>query len=313
MPAHLPARPRCLRRQEGLRRRRLRRMHGLARRHPGAFLPDARLPRRRPRDHDHRGARARARPASDAASLSRRTGVPVRLLRRRHDHDGRLAWTSTSAPICRMRSRAICAAAPATARSPMRSSGVTTIEEDIAGKACGASLPNPFSEAIVTGRARYTMDVAIDRLLHLKVLRSPHAHARILHIGQRAGACRSGRGRDLHLGGRAAPALQHGDPRRPPRRSRRHLRARQRRALRRPARRRGRRRNRGRGRKGLPAARRHVRDPAGGVRSGGRDGSRTHRCCTTRAAPREATSSSTSTARSAAWRTASRPPTPCTR
>ena len=43
---------------------------------------------------------------------------------------------------------------------------------------------NPFGEAIVTGHARYTMDVAIDGLLHLKVLRSPHAHARILGIGR---------------------------------------------------------------------------------------------------------------------------------
>jgi putative selenate reductase molybdopterin-binding subunit len=57
-------------------------------------------------------------------------------------------------------------------------------EEDVAGKACGASLRNPFGEAIVTGQARYTLDVAVDRVLHLKVLRSPHAHARIVRIGR---------------------------------------------------------------------------------------------------------------------------------
>jgi CO/xanthine dehydrogenase Mo-binding subunit/aerobic-type carbon monoxide dehydrogenase small subunit (CoxS/CutS family) len=61
--------------------------------------------------------------------------------------------------------------------------GVCSTEEDVAGQACGASLRNPFAEAIVTGRAHYTMDVAMDGLLHLKVLRSPHAHARILRIG----------------------------------------------------------------------------------------------------------------------------------
>jgi putative selenate reductase molybdopterin-binding subunit len=60
--------------------------------------------------------------------------------------------------------------------------GVTAIEDDIAGSACGASLPSPFSEGIVTGQARYTMDVAVDGVLHLKVLRSPHAHARIVAI-----------------------------------------------------------------------------------------------------------------------------------
>ena len=40
--------------------------------------------------------------------------------------------------------------------------GVAAVEDDVAGQACGASLPNPFAEAIVTGRARYTMDVAIE-------------------------------------------------------------------------------------------------------------------------------------------------------
>jgi putative selenate reductase molybdopterin-binding subunit len=62
--------------------------------------------------------------------------------------------------------------------------GVANAEEDVAGKACGANLANPFSEAIVTGRARYTMDLEVDRVLHLKVLRSPHAHARIVSIGR---------------------------------------------------------------------------------------------------------------------------------
>jgi CO/xanthine dehydrogenase Mo-binding subunit/aerobic-type carbon monoxide dehydrogenase small subunit (CoxS/CutS family) len=62
--------------------------------------------------------------------------------------------------------------------------GVANAEEDIAGKACGANLANPFGESIVTGRARYTMDVVVDQVLHLKVLRSPHAHARIVRIGR---------------------------------------------------------------------------------------------------------------------------------
>ncbi len=60
--------------------------------------------------------------------------------------------------------------------------GIAEAEEDVAGKACGASLNNPFGESIVTGHARYTLDIAMDGVLHLKVLRSPHAHARILSI-----------------------------------------------------------------------------------------------------------------------------------
>ena len=64
--------------------------------------------------------------------------------------------------------------------------GKTNIEADIAGQACGASLPNPFTDAILTGKARYTMDIAMEGMLHLKVLRSPHAHARIVEIDKTA-------------------------------------------------------------------------------------------------------------------------------
>jgi putative selenate reductase molybdopterin-binding subunit len=63
--------------------------------------------------------------------------------------------------------------------------GIGSAETDIAGKACGASLANPFSESIVTGHARYTMDIAMVDLLHMKVLRSPHAHAEIQAIDRR--------------------------------------------------------------------------------------------------------------------------------
>src|SRR5882724_3453170 len=62
--------------------------------------------------------------------------------------------------------------------------GKVNIEEDVAGRACGASLPNPFTDAILTGKARYTMDIAMEGMLHLKVLRSPHAHARIKSISK---------------------------------------------------------------------------------------------------------------------------------
>jgi putative selenate reductase molybdopterin-binding subunit len=64
--------------------------------------------------------------------------------------------------------------------------GRKNVEEDIAGKAHGAGLGNPFGPAIVTGKARYTMDVAVDNLLYIKVLRSPHAHARIRSIDTKA-------------------------------------------------------------------------------------------------------------------------------
>ena len=60
--------------------------------------------------------------------------------------------------------------------------GIVSVEEDVAGKACGASIASPLAESIVTGNAHYTMDVAMEGMLHLKVVRSPHAHARVLAI-----------------------------------------------------------------------------------------------------------------------------------
>lgn len=49
----------------------------------------------------------------------------------------------------------------------------------------GDDVPAPASLAVVTGKARYTLDVPAEEmpgLLHLKLLRSPHAHARVLSI-----------------------------------------------------------------------------------------------------------------------------------
>ena len=42
--------------------------------------------------------------------------------------------------------------------------------------------PIHVAEPIVTGNAHYTMDVEMEGMLHLKVVRSPHAHARITAI-----------------------------------------------------------------------------------------------------------------------------------
>ena len=54
-----------------------------------------------------------------------------------------------------------------------------------AAKTVGTSVPAPAGRDIVTGRARYTLDVPaaeLPGLLHMKILRSPHAHARIVSI-----------------------------------------------------------------------------------------------------------------------------------
>ncbi|MEV8314717.1 molybdopterin-dependent oxidoreductase [Streptomyces sp. NPDC059900] len=60
--------------------------------------------------------------------------------------------------------------------------GVRHTERPCAGQAVGKSLGAPAGPQIVTGTARYTFDVEVPGLLHMKLLRSPHPHARILTI-----------------------------------------------------------------------------------------------------------------------------------
>ena len=93
--------------------------------------------------------------------------------------------------------------------------GVQSVEEDVAGQACGASLRNPFAEAIVTGRARYTMDFAMEGLLAI----APCARADSPDRASARHFC-TGRRRHFHLGRCAAPPLQHCHSRGSSRRSR---------------------------------------------------------------------------------------------
>jgi putative selenate reductase molybdopterin-binding subunit len=60
--------------------------------------------------------------------------------------------------------------------------GVTSIEQAAPGDAVGTSVGAPAATGVVTGTVEYTMDTAPEGLLHLKVLHSPHAHARIVSI-----------------------------------------------------------------------------------------------------------------------------------
>jgi len=65
--------------------------------------------------------------------------------------------------------------------------GIRNFEEVEPGEASGRSLPAPAGPRVVTGTQPYTMDFVPEGLLHIKLLRSPHAHARIRSI-DRAGA-----------------------------------------------------------------------------------------------------------------------------
>ena len=70
-----------------------------------------------------------------------------------------------------------------------RCTGYRAIADAIAGvpHTDGArNLGAPAGPGIVTGTARFTADVAPDGLLHVKLLRSPHAHARIVALDRGA-------------------------------------------------------------------------------------------------------------------------------
>ncbi|MGY3468961.1 aerobic-type carbon monoxide dehydrogenase small subunit (CoxS/CutS family) [Bradyrhizobium sp. LM6.11] len=65
--------------------------------------------------------------------------------------------------------------------------GKSNLDENVeAGAAFGRSLPAPAGPDVVRGKARYTFDTQIDGLLHIKLLRSPHAHAKIVAIDKSA-------------------------------------------------------------------------------------------------------------------------------
>jgi putative selenate reductase molybdopterin-binding subunit len=64
--------------------------------------------------------------------------------------------------------------------------GKTNVEDADAGAAFGRSLPAPAGPQVVRGTVRYTFDTAIEGLLHIKMLRSPHPHAKIIAIDKTA-------------------------------------------------------------------------------------------------------------------------------
>jgi hypothetical protein len=81
---------------------------------------------------------------------------------------------------------------------------------DVAGQACGASLRQPVRPGHRDGPGPLHHGRAdLEGLLHLKVVRSPHAHARLRSIDRSKALAHPRRGRGLHLGRRAAPPVQH--------------------------------------------------------------------------------------------------------
>lgn len=152
--------------------------------------------------------------------------------------------------------------------------GVRHTDEPDAGQAVGRNLGAPAGPQVVTGTARYTFDTDVPGLLHMKLLRSPHPHARILAIDTAAALRVPRRPPGPHPPRRPGTALLLRPPRAPHRGPRRHPAARRHRPLHRPARRRRGRGERGGGRGGVPPHRGDVRATPVRHRPGGGDGPR---------------------------------------
>ncbi len=91
-------------------------------------------------------------------------------------------------PICRTRSRAISAAAPAIASIGMRCTASRRRSRTSPARPAAPACATRSATSIVTGRPATRWTWRWTALLHLKVLRSPHAHARILRIDRDEGA-----------------------------------------------------------------------------------------------------------------------------
>ena len=169
------------RRQEGLRRRRLRRLHGAAGRRAGASLPVPGVPCRRPRGHTIEGL------AGDGARIrcsrrSRRAGLSMRVLHGRHGPDCALAEPGAAPGPRRVAEgqylplhRLSFDRGGAARQDPLEDSRRT-------GPAFGRSLPAPPARMSCAARRATRSTAVFAGLLHLKLLRSPHAHARIIAI-----------------------------------------------------------------------------------------------------------------------------------
>ena len=226
-------------------------------------------------DRHHRRGPGTPEDLARAAAVRRGAGLPVRLLHRRDGDDrGRARRRRARRPAAR-RSRATSAAAPATGRSRTPCAGGSTSD---AGERRRSSARPP--DAGHHGREPFTLDLPAPAGAAPRLLRSPHAHARIRSIDTSG---RGGARRRLVLTHARLPPtpLLDRPAREPARGPRRHPAARRRGALPRPAGGRGRRASVARRRAGRGAARRRrLRGAAGGVRPRGGAGARGAAACT---------------------------------
>ena len=188
-------------------------------------LHRARRAGRRRHRHHRRGAGRRRLAGPGAAGVPREPRAAVRLLHPGHDHGRPRPADEQPEPVASRRSarasRATCAAAPATRTSsapsrPRRRRGWAHDHRRGAPRRpaeIGQSRRRKEDRHLITGRTIWTDNITLPGMLHLAMLRSPMAHARIsAHRHQRGQASRPGVLGRVHragLQGRArAPAVR---------------------------------------------------------------------------------------------------------
>src|SRR5258708_3582621 len=176
----------------------MRRVRGAGGRRAGALLPRARPRLRRAGYRDRRGAGERRQAASAAGGVRRPGRRPVRLLPPRDPDDGKGAARARADPQPRAHQGSDLGEPVPLHRLPAdlridRGSGKSdagvqamTKRFDVVGK----PRRRVDGRAKVTGLTRFADDVMLPRMLHCKLLRSPHPHATIESIDvSRAQAC----------------------------------------------------------------------------------------------------------------------------
>src|SRR5207253_4863840 len=173
----------------GLRARRVRRLHRAARWRPGPRLPDIRRPGAGQCYSHRRGARGRRDPATAATCFHGPSWAAMRLLHpglsdarcRRAGARARYQRRFVaggigvqSLPLYR-----ISGYRRGGAGGPCRAAhgGLSVDPNPPPSRVLGRSVPRLEDRPLLTGRGQFVGDMAFPRQLHMRVVRSPYAHA----------------------------------------------------------------------------------------------------------------------------------------
>src|SRR3954449_6088481 len=196
------------RHRDRLRHQQLRRLHRAPERSEREVVQRAGRSGRRRRDHDHRGAGDQRTAAPRAGGVPRVPRPPVRVLHARDDHAERRPAPGEPAPEraggpARPRGQPVPLhglpqhrqgrpvrrgpqrrGRPGAGAAPDRGGDGMTATQDAPAPVAeiGRDRRRKEDQRLITGRTRWTDNLSLPGMLHLAMVRSPHAHATIKSI-----------------------------------------------------------------------------------------------------------------------------------